>query len=58
MNWVSISVIKGGREGGDLRGSVVLLLILNGKNDFCILCVLFIFPSFELVPQDLSFCLH
>jgi hypothetical protein len=32
-------------EGDDLRGSVVLLLVLNEKIHFWILCVLF--PSFD-----------
>jgi hypothetical protein len=33
------------REGGDLCGSVVLVLFLKGKSDFCYSCVSF--PSFD-----------
>jgi hypothetical protein len=36
-------------EGGDLSESVVILLILNRKNDFCILCVLLFFPLLVLI---------
>jgi hypothetical protein len=34
------------------------LFDFNGKFCFCILCVLFIFPYFELVWRDLSFRLR
>jgi hypothetical protein len=40
---VFLVTIKRGREGGDLRGSIVLLLFLNRKTDVCYSYVMFPF---------------
>jgi hypothetical protein len=40
---VFLAIIKRGREGGDLRRSIVLLLFLNRKTDVCYSYVMFPF---------------
>jgi hypothetical protein len=42
MHYIFIPIIKKGREGGDILKSIVILLILNGKIDFCISCVVLV----------------
>jgi hypothetical protein len=44
--YFAYSRLKRGREGGDLRGSVVNLVDVNKNFDFCILCVMFLFFLF------------
>jgi hypothetical protein len=48
----SIPIIKRGREGGDLSGSVVNLLELNEKFDSCTFSVLFVFPVVFVMDLD------
>jgi hypothetical protein len=52
-----IPIIKRGREGGDLRGSVVKLFDCNEKFAFWISCLLCLFTT--LILRDFSFsCVH